>query len=387
MAILKRKGTQYWWYSVSRGRGKPRLRGSTGKTDRAEAEAVERVIRLAYAGKTPADKLHAMIDALSGKIHEGLPLLGAWQAYEGWLNSTGKRMADITLRQRKRACERLADWAKENWPAVTCAGEVDRACAAGFAQYLSEKKTSGKTRRNLIGDLGTVWEGLRRVRDDVKENPWPLVLPNNDSERLDAFTHLQEKSVLKAADKKGHGWGLACRIARHTGLRYGDVARLKWKQVDLAAGVIRLAPSKTARHGIGVAIPVCGSLRKALEAEKRSDGDGEAWVLPEHAECYPNPWQGLPGAFADVLSAAKVSGRHTFHSWRHTFRTRLAEAGVSDEIAKRLGGWTVDKTAMRYDHDGRMAEMREAVEKGAGGRIVAKTGTGKKGDAKSANPT
>ena len=372
MAILKRQGTQFWWYSVSRGRGKPRLRGSTGKTDKAEAEAVERVIRLAYAGKTPADKLHAMIDALSGQAHAGLPLAGTWQAYEGWLKSTGKRMADITLRQRKRACERLTDWAKENWPAVTTAGEVDRACAAGFAQYLSEQKTSGKTRRNLIGDLGTVWEGLRRVRDDVKENPWPLVLPNNDSERLDAFTLEQEKCVLEAADKKGHGWGLACRIARYTGLRYGDVARLKWKQVDLKAGVIRLAPSKTARHGIGVVIPLCENLRTALEPDKRRDVDEEGWVLPEHAECYPNPWQGTPGAFADVLALAKVEGRHTFHSWRHTFRTRLAAAGVSDEIAKRLGGWTEDATAMRYDHDGRLKEMREAVEMGARGGKDAK---------------
>ena len=56
----------------------------------------------------------------------------------------------------------------------------------------------------------------------------------------------------------------------------------------------------------------------------------------------------------------------TFHSWRHTFRTRLAEAGVSDEIAKRLGGWTVDKTAARYDHDGRLKELRHAINLASG---------------------
>lgn len=377
MSILQRPGTQYWWYSVSRGRGKPRLRGSTGKTDRAEAEAVEHVVRLAFAGKTSADKLHALIDALSGKVHEGLSLAGVWQAYEGWLKSTGKRMADITLRQRKRACERLADWAKENWPAVACAGEVDRACAAGFATFLSEKKTSGKTRRNLIGDLGTVWEGLRRVRDDVKENPWPLVLPENDSERLEAFTRAEEKKVLEAADKRGYGWGLACRIARYTGLRYGDVARLRWADVDLDAGVIRIKPSKTARHGVDVVMPVCDELAKALRGVKQ---DGE-FVLPEHAEYYPNPWQGPQGKFSEVLATAGFKDdRYTFHSWRHTFRTRLAEAGVTDEIAKRLGGWTEDATARRYDHDGRLKELREAVEKGAGPVGGKKKPGGKKTD-------
>ena len=72
-----------------------------------------------------------------------------------------------------------------------------------------------------------------------------------------------------------------------------------------------------------------------------------------------------------MLLKAGVSGNFTFHSWRHTFRTRLAEAGVSDEIAKRLGGWTVDKTAMRYDHDGRLGELAVAVE------AAAKSGGGK----------
>ena len=77
------------------------------------------------------------------------------------------------------------------------------------------------------------------------------------------------------------------------------------------------------------------------------------------------PASNLKARIAEVLKAAGVTGDYTFHSWRHTFRTRLAEAGVSDELAKRLGGWTVDKTAMRYDHDGRIAELRAAVEQGA----------------------
>ena len=73
---------------------------------------------------------------------------------------------------------------------------------------------------------------------------------------------------------------------------------------------------------------------------------------------------GGPGAFAEVLKAAGLDGKgYTFHSWRHTFRTRLSEAGVSDDLAKRLGGWTEDATAARYDHAERLEELRAAVEK------------------------
>ena len=41
----------------------------------------------------------------------------------------------------------------------------------------------------------------------------------------------------------------------------------------------------------------------------------------------------------------------------------MSEAGVSDDLAKRLGGWTEDATAARYDHAERIAELRAAVEK------------------------
>ncbi len=366
MCVYLKPGKKRWWYSIYRGPGKPRLRGSTGKTDRAEAEAVEHVMRLAFAGKTSADRLHAMIDALSGQKHAGMPLAGVWGAYEGWAKSTGRTLADITWRQRRRACERFSEWAAESWPSAACAGEVDRACAAGFAAWLSLQGAAGKTRRNLIADLGTVWEGLRRVRDEVKENPWPLVLPADDGKRGLAFTREQEKAVIEAADRIGGGWGLACRIARFTGLRYGDVARVKWDAFDLTGGVVHLAPSKTARHGVCLAIPLCDELLAALRSEHAASG-GAGLLFPTHAKTYPNPHKkGGPGAFAVVLAAAGVPGEYDFHSWRHTFRTRLAEAGVSDEIAKRLGGWTVDATALRYDHDGRIEELRDAVQRGSG---------------------
>ncbi len=362
MSVYKRKESRFWWYSIYK-RGGGYVWGSTGKEKKSDAEAVEMVMRLAYQGDTPVDRLHAMIDALAGAKRTGLPLAGVWDVYEEWMRSAGRTMAVITRRKRKRDVERLAEWAVEHWPSVRCAGEVDRACAAGFAAWLAKQGTGGKTRRTIIGEIGTVWEGLRRVRDDVKANPWPLVLPGDDSERLPAFTPEEEMAVMEAADKAGKDWGLACRIARATGLRYGDVATLKWEDVDFNTGVIRLKPAKTARHGIAVVVPLSAALGWALTAAKPAEG-GSAFVLPGHAAAYPHPNKGEPGAFSVVLKAAKVEGRHTFHSWRHTFRTRLAEAGVSDELAKRLGGWTEDATAMRYDHDGRINELRDAVEKG-----------------------
>ena len=41
---------------------------------------------------------------------------------------------------------------------------------------------------------------------------------------------------------------------------------------------------------------------------------------------------------------------------------KLAEAGVSNDLAKRLGGWTQDATVQRYDHADKTEEIRQALE-------------------------
>ena len=105
-------------------------------------------------------------------------------------------------------------------------------------------------------------------------------------------------------------------------------------------------------------------------AEKGA-GVGDRWQgRTDHANhgqaaCYHHPQlTGGPDAFAKILKAAKIEDDgYTFHMWRHTFRTRLSEAGVSDDLAKRLGGWTEDATAARYDHAERVEDLRAAVEK------------------------
>ena len=75
---------------------------------------------------------------------------------------------------------------------------------------------------------------------------------------------------------------------------------------------------------------------------------------------YPHPERSEAGAFSAVLKRAGVVGRR-FHDFRHTFASRLADAGVGTEVIKRLGGWNVTATALRYQHSERLGELREAI--------------------------
>ena len=364
MSLYKQPKSKFWWFQIMTPEGK-RIRKSTQTADRSKAEVVEKTFSMAVRREGPVDRLHAMLDAVLGmEAKKSLGLDQVWHLYTEWLRATGKELEKTTLTARAGALRRLSDWAKKDYPAAEQVEAVDRAAATAFAASLADEGMKGKTRQNILGDLSAMWEALRRSRDGII-NPWPLVRPEvRDSERGKPFSREQEKAILKAAKTAGNGWLLACQIARHTGLRYGSVSKLTWEEIDLDEGVIRHTPNKTKKHNIDVVVPIVKPLLKLLKETRSADPEGE-FVLPLHATVYRALQKKDESCrFSHILKQAKIDDEgYTFHSWRHTFRTRLSEAGVSDDLAKRLGGWTEDATAARYDHAERVEELRAAVEK------------------------
>lgn len=101
----------------------------------------------------------------------------------------------------------------------------------------------------------------------------------------------------------------------------------------------------------------------------KSEAGGE-YLFPIHAELYGNRGRAAREAlsFREVLDAAGITREGvTVHSWRHTFNTRLAEAGADKETRKRLSGHTQDATSDRYNHAEYYAADLEAIEKAAAG--------------------
>lgn len=361
---LTKRG-KIWWVDY-RANGR-RHRQSTGTSDRALAKAWMEQIDVARRMPT----FEAAVDVLrqfypeeaSGK----LPISGIWQTYMRIAAAVGKdKVSPDTLRKRQNCVKRLTRWISEKRATVKFAEHVTGPVAAGFAEYLGrDLKLKTKTRRNIIGDLSTVWNALEKASSGVR-NPWlHLAPPDTDGRRGEAFSREQERAVLEAAKKVGKDWYPVCAIMQGTGLRYGDVALMQWSEIQ--GDVIRLAPNKTKRHGISVAIPMVATVSDVIASlERRGD-----FLFPCHAELYQNKTsrsaKDAKLAFREVLEAAGISGEgYSIHSWRHTAATRLAEAGADIETRKRILGHTEDVTARRYDHDEHLAETRAALDKIAG---------------------
>ncbi len=366
MSLYKQNGSKYWW-CVFYADGK-RVRLSTKQTDRELAAGVEVALRMASRGGDKKRVL-GMIDALMGEDgaeEDRTKLEDVWGEYISAYNASGRTVTGQTLSARRGSLRRFIVWRDAAAPGVRSIEDVTRRVAGSYAAWLATQPIAQKTRRDNILELSGIWRALMRFREALT-NPWSYVIPaRGESVRTDAFTTDEERRVMAAARREGHGWWLACMVARHTGLRYRDVALLRWSEVDLGRGVIALRPRKTRRHNISVTVPIARPLRTALE-RARTEARSE-WVIPEQATIARSHKTSASRFSGLLLRAGITDGRHTFHSWRHTFRSRLGAAGVGTETAMRLCGHTTREMSAWYDHADHIEEMREAVEAAAGGQ-------------------
>ena len=85
-----------------------------------------------------------------------------------------------------------------------------------------------------------------------------------------------------------------------TGMRRGDVCRLKWSAVDLRAGVVAVKTSKT---GANVEIPIFKPLREVLEAALAERRDGVDYVYPAAAAMIDENPDGLTWRFKKLVAS------------------------------------------------------------------------------------
>ena len=391
--LYRRKHCKFWWV-MFRDPARPGkwVRLSTKLTDKAAAAEVERAVALGLHKTIQQNALERILRAVynSEDGMSGMALLSAWAQYERVQRQRGKDPTRKTIVALRCSVERFVKYAREE-RGLKFVKQVSSAVAMDYAEELKKGtvKKSGerrplkdKSRKNIIEGLSSVWRVLGGIDPEIHD-PWRNCVPIvRDAERRQAFTREQEVAILDAAGRgKLPEWRTICLVARHTGLRKGDIFKLKWDQVDLERGVIRLTPNKTRNFQIAVAVPMVGELWEEMRnkasgtpadagAGKTQGGDRRlapsaqdkgAFVFARFAKTYPN--DPPEECFADVLARVGVTGAGlTFHSWRHTFRTRLKEAGVPDELAKQLGGWTQDATLARYNHADETEKLRKMME-------------------------
>ena len=353
MAIYKRGAI--WWMDVYVGQDRRRIRKSTGCKDITQARLIEQAAVAVNKGITTRQRAMAIVDAVLPLEGRGLGIMEMQEWYRNAASSEGinTHMSPKEWRNRLNTIGRLAIWLNSH-TRIKWVQDIDGETAWSFVQHIGAGGVSAKTQNNQVGHLRTVWAMMMK-HNKANTNPWENArVRRNPAEEAHgrAFSQNEIDRILAAAKTLGCEWEGVITVALYTGLRKRDVECLTWSCVDMDNRVIRVTPSKTAKHRISVAIPMHEKVYAMLSRITRSS----EYVFPWRAS-HPIGQKPKKGDhfFNEILEIAGIKASEgekiTFHCLRHTFVSRLAEAGVAQDIRMRLAGHTSISTHSIYNHD------------------------------------
>jgi len=134
-----------------------------------------------------------------------------------------------------------------------------------------------------------------------------------------------------------------------TGCRKGEILGLRWDQVDLQQGVVRLRAGET-KSGEGRVIPLVPELLELLRLHRQTAGDSE-YVFCSNGGAIRD----FRAAWEEGCKAAGLWDEKTnrptrlFHDLRRTAVRNLVRAGVPERVAQEISGHKTRAVFERYN--------------------------------------
>ena len=183
----------------------------------------------------------------------------------------------------------------------------------------------------------------------------------NSREKSILSLKLSDDDLVRLCDSAAPYFRPILELALITGMRRGEILKMKWKDIDFGLRVIRIPAenSKTKRERF---IPISANLIRLLDSiEKKGN------------YVFMNDWTGkrrkrIEEAFKAACERAGIrygreNGGITFHDLRHIAAYRLVKVTDIVTASKILGHASIQMT-MRYVHPTEK-DKREAIEKAA----------------------
>jgi len=226
---------------------------------------------------TPGDNWLAWCDTIFKRFAEAVP---CEYLHEVTPEQAGAYVADLRTRYARRTANGAAHMLK-----------------SAFARFMP------------LGTVAPFGSGITKRGKDT----------DGDTVHRRPFTAQELTALIEGARADPFLYPLVV-CAACTGMRRGDVCRLRWASVDLRAGVVAVKTSKT---GAAVEIPIFQTLREVLETALAERVEGAKYVFPEARRMIETNPDGLtwrfkklvvsimadPEGVEDATEAAQDSGR------------------------------------------------------------------------------
>lgn len=356
MASLRKKPRSPYWhacFSLPSGR---RVQRSTGETKRKAAqEKADEWEALARSG-AKARQAHRVVAAIYRDAHNAeLPsATPAIYLTELVARRKGEVAQATHVAYEGRAREFIA-WL--GTAAHRPIAEIDTSTFVRYRDHLAQRVAPG-TANLAIKILRILFERARRdglLPDNPAKDCGTLKKPTESVRR--PFTADELRAVLRVA---GHEWRSMILFGLYTGQRIGDIARLRWSQIDTVNNEITFVTGKTGRR---VRIPLASPL-VSLIATLESGEASSAHVHP--AAAATKRISTLSRQFREILAscglapetdhskakagrdARRTPSELSFHALRYTATSMMKNAGISPAIVQDIIGHESAEISAHY---------------------------------------
>ncbi len=212
------------------------------------------------------------------------------------------------------------------------------------------------------------------VRQPKREKKQPAFLSNDDVKKLLRAIDAHHEITENAAGRKPDDTWLAgmIRVAVCTGLRRGELVRLRWRDADLTHRLltVRSRDGEKTKSGDERRLPLRGDaldVLRRLDRERGDDLDAPAFV---DRRGLPIKLGRVTKRFKFFVRKARLRDRKRlhFHSLRHTCGSWLAMQGVAQRVIQGILGHQQASTSEIYMHLSPQA-MASAMEETFGGGL------------------
>ena len=349
------------------------VRRIPGFTDKRQTEnlgrQIEKLVRSKVAGEKPDTELSRWLENIPERLRKNLVRIGLIDPQRAAAGKILKKHLDDF-----RACLQAKGNTQQYVNLVTLrATRVIEGChfinwsdisASKVQRYLAglREGESGISNQTFNFYLQAIKQFCRWMVQDRRASENPLVHLKGLNVRTDrrhdrrALEPEELRRLLETTRKGPERYGMngseraaLYRLAAESGLRSGELAKLKVKSFDLDGGTVTVqaAYSKRRRQDtLPLRIDTAKELKAVLSGK-----------LPETAAFnMPPKWNVVKMLKAD-LSDAKIyyvdeSGRYAdFHSLRHTTGSLLAASGANPKVAQTIMRHSdINLTLSRYSH-------------------------------------
>lgn len=170
-------------------------------------------------------------------------------------------------------------------------------------------------------------QGVRRYRTTPR--PAQLLSPEDEATLLAHCTPALRALVL---------------LALHTGMRAGELTGLRWGQVDLQRRQLTIEAGRAKNHTTRI-IPLDRTALAIVQALYTGQASTALVLLNRHGR----PWRGALRVFHMAMLAGGLAPCR-LHDLRHTFASRLIQAGADLRAVQELLGHSSLAMTARYAH-------------------------------------